>query len=372
MSTTAPIGGPHTHSPGGVSAIMGQVFVALLPATAFGLYLFGWPAFNLLVLTVVSALAAEAISLWISGRPLRPALADGSAALTGWLLAMTLPPTAPWWTAVVGGAFAIIVGKQVFGGLGQNIFNPAMLARVALLISFPVELTTWAAPAPIGSPGAPGFLAGLGITFLGEMPVDMVTGASVLGHIKTELGTGQGLSEILPDAFSPLSSGLGNMYGSLGETSALLILLGGVYLMLRRIITWHIPVSMLITVGALSGIFHLIEPGRYADPGVHLLSGGLMLGAFFIATDMVTSPSNPRGQLLFGAGCGALVYVIRTWGGYPEGVAFSVLIMNALTPLIDHYLRPRIYGRTRHGSPIDYKEAGGDLPPLNAGEDKTP
>ena len=361
MTALTPVGGPHTHANGGVSGVMGWVVLALLPATGMGIYLFGWPALNLLLVTVLSALLAEAFSLWIAGKRLRPYLLDGSAVLTGLLLALTLPPWAPWWIGALGSAFAIVVGKQVFGGVGQNIFNPAMLARVALLISFPLEMTTFIDPLPLFSSEAVSFSQGLAITFLGasgmsQAGVDIVSAASPMGHIKTGFTQGLGLSQTLTEQFSPSLAAIGFMNGSLGETSAVLLLLGGLILLAKRIITWHIPVAMLGTVLVLSGLFHLINPERYADPVFHLLTGGMMLGAFFIATDMVTSPSTPRGQLVFGAGCGVLIYIIRTWGGYPEGIGFAVLLMNALTPLIDHYVRPRIYGRTRKGAPIEYAQ----------------
>jgi len=351
---TTPISGPHYHGQRSVRGIMLQVMLALVPATLFALWQFCWPALFLFLLTLISAVVTEALSLHLAGKSQRAFLFDGSGLLTAWLLALSLPPWAPWWIGVVGGAFAIVLGKQVFGGIGQNLFNPAMLARVALLISFPVEMTRWAAPQPLFSAGAPGFVDSLRITFGASANYDGLTGATVLGHSKTELTRGIGLDASLPDVYSPLDYLLGLSGGSFGETSAVLLLLGGLFLLARRIITWQIPVAMLATVALLAGVMHLIDPLRYADPLLHLLAGGLMLGAFFIATDPVTSPSSGLGQLVFGAGCGALVYVIRTWGGFPEGLAFAVLIMNAATPLIDHYLRPRVYGRNRRGTPLTY------------------
>jgi len=357
MTTIAPVSGPHTHTPASVTSVMGNVILALLPATLFGIYLFGWPAFNLFLLTILSAVLAEALCLWLADKPLLPFLGDGSAILTGWLLAMTLPPWAPWWIGVVGGAFAIIIGKQIFGGIGQNLFNPAMLARVMLLVSFPLEMTTWATPSPLFSASAPGFVSGLAITFGGGESIDALTSATVLGHIKTELTRGVGLSASLPDHYTLQSAISGFTNGSLGETSAVLLFVGGLYLLFRRIISWHIPLAMIAAVTLLSSVFYLLDAERYAPPSVHLLSGGLMLGALFIATDPVTSPNTRRGQLLFGAGCGTLIYIIRTWGGFPEGVGFAVLLMNAVTPLIDHYIRPRIYGRDRRGDPKGYPSA---------------
>ncbi|MFO7592506.1 MAG: RnfABCDGE type electron transport complex subunit D [Pseudomonadota bacterium] len=355
MSHYIPAPSPHTHGKTSVGRIMFTVWLAMLPASLYGVYLYGWPALNLLLITSAASLAAEVLGLYLAGKPIKPSLMDGSALVTGWLLAMTLPPWAPWWIAVVGAFFAIVVGKQVFGGIGQNLFNPAMLGRVALLIAFPLEMTTWVNPHPLFSSTAPGFLESLGVSFGSAGNLDALSGASLLGHIKTEVGRSVPLEEVLNGAYSLQQAALGEMRGSLGETSALLILLGGVFLMLRRIISWHIPVAMLATVGVLATLMHLLDPSTYADAGVHLLSGGLVLGAFFIATDPVGSPSSSQGKLVYAAGCGVLIYVIRTWAGFPEGVAFAVLIMNAATPLIDHYMQPRIYGRNRHGDPLDYQ-----------------
>lgn len=355
MNHYIPTPSPHTHGKLSLGQIMFIVWLALLPASLYGVWLYGWPALNLLLLSAAAAMAAEAIALRIAGKPVMPTLRDGSALLTGWLLAMTLPPWAPWWVAVVGAFFALIVGKHVFGGIGQNIFNPAMLGRVALLIAFPLEMTTWVDPQPLFSAQAPGFIESLGITFSGAVQLDAISGASLLGHIKTEVGRSIPLHDALHGSYSAQSAAMGQMRGSLGETSAVLILVGGMLLLARRIISWHIPFFMLGSVALLATIMNLIDPARYADAGVHLLSGGLLLGAFFIATDPVGSPSTRRGQVIYAAGCGALVYVIRTWAGFPEGVAFAVLLMNAATPLIDHYVRPRIYGRERNGSPLNYE-----------------
>ncbi len=344
-----PTSAPHAHAPDSVPRIMGLVLLAAVPTTLYGFVLFGWPALNLLLVTVVACLLCEAVCLRLAGHAVRPFLMDGSALLTGVLLALSLPPWAPWWIGAVGAFFAIVVGKQVFGGIGQNIFNPAMLARVALLVSFPVEMTLWLEPRPLFSGHAPGFLEGLAITFSGIPDIDAVSGATILGRIRTELGMARELGQILPGHYQAGVAALGWTGGSLGETADLLVLLGGLWLLWRRVMTWHVPVAMLATVLVLAGGLHLLNPERFAGPAVHLLSGGLMLGAFFIATDPVTSPTTKLGQLIFGAGCGAFVYIIRPWGGYHEGVAIAVVLMNAATPLIDHYVRPRIYGRTWRG-----------------------
>jgi Na+-translocating ferredoxin:NAD+ oxidoreductase subunit D len=343
---------PHAHTRTSVGRVMALVMAALVPATLFGFWLYGWPAIHLWVVTMGSALLFEFFALRIAERRARDFILDGSGALTAWLLALSLPPWAPWWIGVLGSFLAIVVAKQVFGGIGQNLFNPAMIARVALLISFPVEMTQWVMPAPLFSGTAPGFLDGLAITFAGLPNMDAVTSASLLGHIKTELSRGIGVDKALAGDFLTGHTLMGMRLGSLGETSSALIAMGGIVLLMLRVIEWRIPLAMIAGTLAPAALLHAVDPGRYADMGVHLLSGGLMLGAFFIATDPVTSPSTRGGQLIFGAGCGLLTYIIRTWGGYPEGVAFAVLLMNAFAPIIDRYTKPRIYGRTRDGRGI--------------------
>ena len=347
-----PSSGAHVGANASVSHIMWQVMQAIMPATAFGIFCFGWPALNLFIITVSSAVFFEAFCLRLSGRLATPVIMDGSAVLTGWLLAMTLPPWAPWWIGVVGSAIAIILGKQVYGGLGQNLFNPAMLARVALLISFPIEMTTWANASPLFFSHSPGLVESWRITFAGLENLDASTGATTLGYIKTEFSQNHVLSDILKD-YSGFLNIIGWKRGSLGETSTLLLVLGGVWLIRQGVIQWTIPVSLLLTVTVLAGFFHIMDGQHYAGPLVHLNSGAMMLVAFLIATDYVTSPNTRAGQLVFGAGCGMLIFVIRTWGTYPEGSGFAVLLMNSATPLIDHYIRPRIYGRDRKGKPLE-------------------
>jgi RnfABCDGE-type electron transport complex D subunit len=325
--------------------------LALTPATLFGFWLYGWPAINLWAISLIAAIVGEAIVVRMQSRAVLPVLMDGSGILTAWLLAVSLPPFAPWWIAVLGSLFAVIIGKQVFGGLGQNVFNPAMAARVMLLISFPLEMTSWVAPAPLGSAHAPGLLDSLRITFLSQ-PLDGMASASLLGHVKTEFTRGVGLDQALVGYYAPFHALVGSRAGSMGETAAVLLLAGGLFLIARRIITWHAPVAMLLGVVVPALIFNAINPNHYAGPMYHLLSGGLMLGAFFIVTDPVTSPNTATGQIIFGLGCGLMTWIIRTWGGYPEGVAFAVMLMNTLTPLIDQYVKPRIYGRDRKGAAL--------------------
>ncbi len=340
---------PHAHAPVTVSRVMLTVMLALLPATLYGFWIYGWPAFNIWVVTLLAAVIGEAFVLRLQQRPVRPVLSDCSGLLCAWLLAISLPPWTPWWIALLGSWFAVIIAKHVYGGLGQNPFNPAMAARVMLLISFPVEMTTWIAP--LDSAHAPGWLQGLAVTFTGAQ-VDGMASASLLGHVKTEFTRGIELQQALAGYYAPLQALWGNRAGSMGETAALLLLAGGLFLIARRIITWHAPVAMLVGVFVPSLLFSSINPVHYAGPLYHLLSGGLILGAFFIITDPVTSPNTATGQLIYGLCCGLLTWIIRTWGGYPEGVAFAVMLMNAATPFIDHYVKPRIYGRNRKGDSV--------------------
>lgn len=348
---TVTISSPHAHDNSSVSRLMLHVCIALTPVTLLGFYLFGLPSVILFILTISSALFWESLCLKLLNKN-QSQLWDGSAVLTGWLLALSLPPWAPWWIAVGGSFVAIAVGKQLYGGIGQNVFNPAMLARVALLISFPVQMTTWVHP--LNSVSEIGFLQSFAIIFELQPIPDGLTGATALGHLKTELSVGHSAQQIVQESFSLTHAFFGNTAGSLGETSAILLLMGGAWLLIFRVITWHIPVSMLAGALISATLCYWINPDKFANGGFHLLSGGLVLGAFFIATDLVTSPSSKLGQLIFGAGCGVLDIIIRIWGGFPEGIGFAVLFMNALTPLIDIYFKPRVYGRYHDGRPKSY------------------
>ncbi len=316
---------PHIHSGETTDKVMRLVIYALLPATALSVYYFGLPALSVLFICTLGCVGFEALACRIMRRP--QSIADGSAVLTGILLALNLPPSSPWWLALLGAGIAILIGKQVYGGLGYNPFNPALVARVVLLISFPVQMTSWTLPAPLGS------------------GVDAVTAATPLGEMKTAVMLTGHLPESATAGFTDYF--LGNMGGSIGEISALALLLGGLFLLYKKIITWHIPISFIATLIVVSGIFWLVDPAKYPSPLFHLLTGGLILGAFFMATDMVTSPVTYRGMLIFGGGCGLITVLIRLFGGYPEGVSFAILLMNAATPLIDRYCRPRIYGQVK-------------------------
>lgn len=314
---------PHIHSGETTDKVMRTVIYALLPACGVSVYFFGLPALSVLLICTLGCVAAELLCCKLMGR--ESTLFDGSAALTGILLGLNMPPSSPWWLSLFGAAVAILIGKQVYGGLGYNPFNPALVARVVLLISFPVQMTTWTTPAPLGS------------------GVDAVSAATPLGEMKTAVMLTGKLPELATSGFGNYFTG--NMAGSLGEVSALALLLGGLFLLAKKIITWHTPVSFIGTVIIVGGIFWLVDPTKYPSPLFHLLTGGLMLGVFFMATDMVTSPVTGKGMLIFGFGCGLITVLIRLFGGYPEGVSFAILLMNAATPLIDRFTRPTIFGQ---------------------------
>jgi len=352
---------PHAHGGDSIRMMMFTVILALLPATLFSVYLFGWLSVLIIVTCMLTALLTEAVCLKLMKRPLS-ALLDNSAALTGLFLALTLPAATPWWMAVLGSVFAIVLGKQVYGGLGHNIFNPALSARVILLISFPLNMTTWIIPMSIHMGGVtPGldlydfsqaltlFLAGAdALPVVVQQGLDAISMASPLGHVKTEATLGVPVADALAAYhYNVLDAFLGFEAGSIGETSALALLIGGIFLLARHSITWHIPFSYLGTVALLAAIFSTVSPEQFTTPMFHLFAGGLMLCAFFMATDPVSSPVTPNGQIVFGIGCGVITWSIRSFGGYPEGAMFSVLLMNCAVPLIDHYCRPRVYGHEK-------------------------
>ncbi len=343
--------GPYVRKEKSVTRTMTLVMLALVPATAYGLYLYGWPAIILFTIAITSALLFEILSLLIAKKPVVRFASDGSAMLTAWLLAISLPPWAPWWVAVLGSAIAIVIGKHVFGGLGQNVFNPAMVGRVVLLLSFPLEMTAFVNPIPLFSADAPTFLQGVQIVF-GGMSIDAYTGATVLDSVKVAVGHGGVVQDGIAGQRNLGSWLAGNNAGSMAEGADVLLLLGGILLIFTRVIRWFIPVSTLLSLAAVATVFNWVDPATYPDASIHLFTGSAVLGAFFIATDPVTSPTSPKGQLFFGASLGALIYVIRTWAQYPEGMSFAILLMNAVTPLINRYMRPRIFGRTNKGDPL--------------------
>ncbi len=315
---------PHVHGGDSVQKNMYGVLIALIPALICSFVFFGLGAILVTLTAVVSCVFFEwAINKYIL-KSNKLTITDGSAVLTGILLAFNVPSNLPLWIIVVGSLFAIGVVKMTFGGLGCNVFNPALAGRAFLLISFPVQMTTWPVPGqPFG-------------TYL-----DAETAATPLAIMKEAVKSGDAsLLNQLPDSLSML---WGNMGGCIGEVSALAILLGLVYMLVRKIITWHIPVSILLTVVVFSGLMHLANP-VYASPVVELLTGGLLLGAVFMATDYVTSPMSAKGQIIYGVAIGFLTVVIRTFGAYPEGMSFAILIMNAFTPLINNYCKPKRFG----------------------------
>jgi len=307
---------PHIHGGDTVSKNMYGVLIALIPALLASLYFFGLGA---LIVTVTSVVACVVFEYLIQRFLLKGAktIFDGSAALTGVLLAFNLPSNLPIWIIIIGALVAIGIGKMSFGGLGNNPFNPALVGRVFLLISFPVQMTTW----PVVEPLSTSYL-------------DAATGATVLSMINEGGATLPAITDML----------IGKMQGSLGEVSAIALLIGLVYMLIKKIITWHIPVSIFVTIIVFAGILHLVDPQTYVSPITHLLTGGIMLGAIFMATDYVTSPMNPRGMWIYGVGIGLLTIIIRTWGAYPEGVSFAILIMNGFTPLINYYVKPKRFG----------------------------
>jgi electron transport complex protein RnfD len=336
---------PHAHLGTGVGAMMRQVIYALAPGIAVYAWQFGWGVIVNLVIATAAALAAEAAVLAARHRPIAPVLADGSAALTGVLLALALPPLSPWWLPALGSAFAIVFVKQLYGGLGYNAFNPAMAGYAMLLIAFPVEMTRWSAALDL-APQALTLGQTVALSLTDVLPqgltTDALTMATPLDQLRTQIGLGQSIGAIRQA--SPI---FGTVAGHGGEWVSAAFLAGGVWLMLRRVITWHIPVAMLGAMALMATVFWMSDAARYASPLFHLFAGAAMLGAFFIATDPITASTTPRGRLWYAAGCGTLTYVIRTWGGYPDGVAFGVLLMNMAVPTIDHFTRPRVFGHQR-------------------------
>lgn len=330
---------PHIQGSASTARLMWTVLAALLPAAAYSIYLFGLPSLTVIVACVFSSVVFEAIAQRVMKKTL--SIQDGSAALSGLILALTLPPGLPIWICVVGTLVATVVAKAFFGGLGQNPFNPAMTGRVFMLVAFPKPMTQWLVPRGTGEelfqiPVNALDSAGKVVELCSDQ-VDVITAATPLGLL-VEYGS-DAVREFVPikDLF------LGTMNGSLGETSALLLLIGGLFLILTKVITWHIPVACVVTAALFGALFGLDSVG-YQGAVFHVFSGGLIIGAFFIATDYVTSPLYPTGKLIFGAGVGLFTMVIRLWAGYPEGVSFAVLLMNAAVPIIDRYTKPRKFG----------------------------
>lgn len=323
-------GSPHVHADNSVKKIMYGVIYAMIPALLISVYFFGLDALRVTLISVVACLVVEAV---IQKYLLKSdvTITDGSGIITGILLAFNVPSNLPWWIIVIGAIISIGVGKMSFGGLGKNIFNPALVGRVFLLISFPVQMTSWPVPKAL----------------FGGSITDAITGPTPLGIMKEGLGAGKTVQEIMPEIPNYVENLMtGFQGGSLGEVSALALILGAIYMLVRKIITWQTPTAYIGSVVVFSGILWLIDPTQFVDPLFHLITGGMLLGVFFMATDMVSSPMSGKGQLIFGLGCGILTILIRVFGAYPEGVSFAILIMNAFVPLIDRGFKPNRFGET--------------------------
>ncbi|MGL5162071.1 MAG: electron transport complex subunit RsxD, partial [Plesiomonas shigelloides] len=337
---------PYTHNHRSTNVMMRQVMFACIPGVAAQCYFFGWGNLIQILLAIMVAVLAESAVLLLRKKPVWKTLQDSTAALTGLLLGICIPPLAPWWIIVIGTLFAIIIAKQLYGGLGQNLFNPAMVGYVVLLISFPVQMTSWLPVLGLQSEPV-SFMDCLNVIFTGHtgegntlhqlmLDIDGVTQATPLDMLKTSLKNGLTAHEIMQMPIFGSFAGLGWMWVNIG------FLLGGLYLLYRKTIQWMIPVSFLLTLTIASTIGWLVAPDASGTPLFELFSGATMFGAFFIATDPVTASTTFRGRLIFGAVVGLMVYLIRTLGGYPDGVAFGVLIANMAVPLIDHYTQPRV------------------------------
>jgi electron transport complex protein RnfD len=317
---------PHVYEDTSVKRLMFDVVIALLPALAFSIYFFGMGAIVVTLTAVISCVAFE----WLIQKFIlkqEPSISDGSAILTGLLLAFNIPTNLPIWIIIIGSLVAIGIGKMSFGGLGNNPFNPALVGRVFMLISFPVQMTSW--PVPTG---------------FSNSYTDAVTGATPLGVMKEGLSAGKPVSELMSNIPSHMELFYGHMGGSMGEIAALALLIGFAYMLFRKVIKCHIPVAIFTTIIAFTGILWLINPESNADPIFHLLTGGVMLGAIYMATDYVTSPMSVKGMWIYGIGIGVITVAIRVFGAYPEGISFAILIMNAFVPLINMYVKPKRFG----------------------------
>ena len=340
---------PHIHADEDVQQVMLKVIIALMPAVFAGMLFFGTAAIMVIVYCIFFSVAAEMIWCKLAGKPVGT-VKDFSAVLTGLLLAMNLSAGVPWWLCLIGAFLAIWLGKQVFGGLGHNPFNPALVARVALLIALPKYMTTWVPTIymnnDVSSYAQKFFTPAAWNSVLNEN-LDAVTCATPLGVVSTTekvLQNGQGLFESIANPQAYWQYFLGNMGGCLGETSALALLIGGLMLIAFKLIKWQVPVFYIATVAVFTAIINHFFPGVTPPPLFHILSGGLMLGAVFMATDMVTSPMTKKGAVVFGIGCGIITCIIRIWGNYPEGVSFAILFMNSLVPLIDRFATKKPFG----------------------------
>ncbi|MDX8379336.1 MAG: electron transport complex subunit RsxD [Gallionella sp.] len=332
---------PFITKPVSIAQIMLNVLLALIPGIALYVWFFGPAILVSMTLASITALSVEALMLKLRHRPVMPFLSDNSALLTAWLLALSIPPLAPWWLVVVGTVFAISISKHLYGGLGSNPFNPAMVGYAVLIISFPIQMTHWLSPHGVGAVSL-SFIEQLNYIFQGILPdgikLDAVTMATPLDTLKTQLHINGQVKAIFDLPIYGRVAGVGSEWVAGG------FMLGGLYLLAKRIISWHIPITFLATLFIISGIFYLIDPVHYVEPFFPWFSGAAMIGAFFILTDPITSPTTPRGKLLFAFGAGLLTYLIRVHGGFPDGVAFAVLLMNICVPLIDAWTQPPVFG----------------------------
>ena len=337
--TSVMVSSPYVAPGNSLRRLMIQVIIALLPGTLAYAWYFGPGVLINIVLAVVFALLFEAAALKLRARPVMPHLGDFSAVVAAWLFALCLPMHVPWWLVLVGIAFTMIAGKHVYGGLGFNPFNPAMVGYVALLISFPREMTTWYLPVSVSGETL-SLGESLAYSFGGAdiQQWDALSSATPLDQVKTGVGQQLPISEIRQ---SPV---FGHYGGAGWEWISLAWFIGGLWLLATRTIRWHIPVALFAGVLAMASIFYLVDPQSYASPLFHLLSGAVVIGAFFIATDPVTAATTDLGRIVYGLMIGCLIYVIRAWGGYPDGVAFAVLLANMCVPFIDYYTQPRVYG----------------------------
>jgi electron transport complex protein RnfD len=337
----ATITSPHSDRPNSVTMTMLWVIIALVPGTVAMSWYFGWGILIHMALASGVAVVCEAAILKLRGRPVGPAIGDLSAVVTALLFAIAVPPLLPWWMTILGVAFAIIVAKHLYGGIGYNPFNPAMVGYVLLLVSYPVEMTSWLPPSMLNETPLD-FSQTLSVIFGGALPSglswDAMTMATPLDQMRTLLNQNMMISEIRQ---SPL---WGDFGGRGWEWVGNWYLLGGVILLYKRVISWHIPVAMLGTVLVFAMLFHFLDQEAHPFGLFHIFSGATLLGAFFIATDPVSAATTKKGQLIYGAGIGALTYIIRRWGGYPDAVAFAVLLMNMAAPMIDYYTQPRVFG----------------------------
>jgi len=335
---------PHIGQPSGVRVLMLKVLVALLPGIAAYVWFFGAAILVQIAIASLTALAAEAALLRLRNKPVLPQLTDGSALVTAWLIALTFPPLAPWWLTVMGVLIAIVIVKHLYGGLGQNPFNPAMVAFCAMIVAYPLLMSQWPRA------GYTEFWPMLQAIFGSDREIDAIVMATPLEALRTVLRSTEHIDTITGILGSDQVT-FGNVGGRGWEWVAAGYLLGGLWLVQQRVITWHVPVAFLVTLGCLASVFHLAMPERFVGADFHLFTGGAMLGAFFIATDPVSGSTTPLGKLIFAAGAAMLTWVIRNFGAYPDGMAFAILIMNLFVPLIDKLTQPRVFGHTRRPPP---------------------